>query len=187
MILIVDDEKENRESLSALLKRDQWECDTAANGNEALEKLRENRKIQLLITDLKMPGGLDGIELMELTREIRPEVQRLLVTAFGTVESTVQAMKMGAFDVLTKPLKGKELREKVKEIVQRTVSSENSSSNDISESYNQTLQDIRKAALSEATVLFRGESGIGKSFLAKTLHNLSRRAEKPFHLSLIHI
>jgi DNA-binding NtrC family response regulator len=102
MILIVDDEASNRESLRAVLEGAQWRCLEADSGESALELLRSRMDVNLLITDFKMTG-MDGVELLELARLERPEIGRILVTAFATIESTVSAMKAGAFDVLPKP------------------------------------------------------------------------------------
>ncbi len=186
MILVVDDEAENRASLVAALNREGWPCIEAASGNEALEILRNNLNIRLLITDLKMPGGLNGLELLQSARIIRPEVQRLLVTAFGTIEDTVTAMKSGAFDVLPKPLKLKSLKETVAKLLERAPSQssvpkiETVSRAQISPAYCTVTDTLRRAALSEANVLFTGESGCGKTYLARVLHESSARRDGPF-------
>ncbi len=185
-ILIVDDEAENRQSLCEALGKSYGTIHLAASGREALEILRANPKIKLLLTDLKMPGGIDGLDLLKAARMIRPDVQRLLITAFGTIEDTVKAMKAGAFDVLTKPVKLKALRESVDRLLEKVPqnlvepSSTESTQSELSESYARVTETLRKAAASEATVLFLGESGSGKSYLAKTLHHWSPRAKGPF-------
>ncbi|MBP7844840.1 MAG: sigma-54-dependent Fis family transcriptional regulator [Proteobacteria bacterium] len=182
MILIVDDEAENRESLCELLTRQGWPCLQASSGSEALAILKDKQDIRLLITDFKMPGEINGIELMRITRQIRPDVQRLMVTAYGTIEDTVQAMKVGAFDVLAKPLKWKTLKEKIEEMLSRSVASTfaQAASPQISPSYARILELIRRASSSEASVLFTGESGTGKSYLSRILHSWSSRKEAPF-------
>lgn len=183
MILIVDDEQENREGLSAVLKRDGWHCLCSANGEEALEILRNESKIKLLITDLKMPGSINGLELLQTARVLRPEVQRLLITAFGTIEDTVSAMKAGAFDVITKPIKINNLRETVKRLLEvapdsKTIQGEGTPY--FSAAYAKVMDTLRRASLSEASVLFLGESGSGKSYLAKVLHEWSKRRNEPY-------
>jgi two-component system response regulator HydG len=184
-ILIVDDEAENRESLAAALDKHFGPVHLATSGREAIEILRTNPKIKLLLTDLKMPGGIDGLDLLKAARIIRPDVQRLLITAFGTIEDTVKAMKAGAFDVLTKPVKLKALRESVERLLERVPQnliekSSESPQSELSESYARVTETLRRAALSEANVLFTGESGSGKSYLARTLHEWSHRSKGPF-------
>ncbi len=179
MILIVDDEAPNREALKLLLERAGWDCLEAENGTRALEILKTNSDIRLLITDLKMPE-MSGIELLQIARHIRPEVQRLLVTAFGTIEDTVSAMKLGAFDVLTKPLKGAQIREKVEAMLASAPELTSNHADSVSPAYTKVMDIIRRAAQSDASVLLVGESGTGKSFLAHTLHTWSRRASEPY-------
>ena len=181
MILIVDDEAENRSSLRAILEREGWPCIEAENATDAIALLRSEAAIRLLITDLKMPGSLNGLELLQTARLIRPEVQRLLVTAFGTIEDTVSAMKAGAFDVLPKPLKVKTLKESVRKLLERApASAAPSVTTQISPVYARVMETLRRAALSEANVLITGASGTGKSYLARILHELSARAKGPF-------
>jgi two-component system response regulator HydG len=176
VILIVDDEAENRSALSEILARDGHECLQAESAAVALQLLRDHREIQLLITDLKMPG-MSGLELLALARSVRPDVQRLLVTAFGTIEDTVTAMKAGAFDVLTKPLKMKVVRETVARIVERAPKPTMSQ---VSPQYAHVMDLLRRAAQAQASVLLTGESGTGKSHLARLLHESSDRQKSPF-------
>ena len=182
MILVVDDEVENRSSLVAVLTKEGWNCCEASNGLEALELIRNNVAIKLLITDLKMPGSMDGLELLQSVRLIRPDVQRLLVTAFGTIEDTVQAMRAGAFDVLSKPLKAKTIRETVARLLERAadLSVVKTDLSQMSAEYSRVLELLRRAAPTAANVLFAGESGSGKSYLAHILHDWSDRKQGPF-------
>jgi two-component system response regulator HydG len=189
MILVVDDDRENRQSLVEVLKKDSWECREAENGEEALRILRDEAQIQLLITDMKMPGKVNGLELLQMCRKIRPDVQRLLITAFGTIEATVEAMRAGAFDVLPKPVKIKALKETVARLIERAphqvskltqASSGLVSKAQFSPQYSQLTETLRRASQSSAHVLFTGESGSGKSYLAKLLHEWSQRREGPF-------
>lgn len=180
MILIVDDEAPNREALRLLLEKSGWPCLEAENGQVALEKLKTQPDIRLLITDLKMPE-MNGIELLQIARHIRPEVQRLLVTAFGTIEDTVSAMKLGAFDVLTKPLKAAQVREKVQAMLDSVPQvTPATHAQSVSPAYAKVMELVRRAAQSDASVLLIGESGSGKSFLAQTLHSWSRRSHEPY-------
>ena len=178
LVLIVDDEVENRESLRHVLERDGYDCLDAPDGTQALQLLRERPDIRLLITDMKMPGSMDGLELLQAARAVRPDVQRLLVTAFGTIEDTVTAMRAGAFDVLPKPLKSKTVRETVARLIERAPPAPVTTQ--LSPAYARVMDLVRRAAGSEASVLFTGESGTGKSFLAQVLHEGSTRREGPF-------
>jgi two-component system response regulator HydG len=179
MILIVDDELENRETLRAVLEREGHACVEADSGAAALALLRECPEIRLLITDLKMPG-MDGLELLQAARIQRPDVQRLLVTAFGTIEDTVAAMRSGAFDVLPKPLKARVIRETVQRLLERASPAAARPASQVSPVYARVCETVRRAATSEASVLFTGESGTGKSFLARLLHESSSRKPGPF-------
>ena len=187
MILVVDDDRENRVSLMEVLEREGWKCVEAENGEIALQILRDRSEIQLLITDMKMPGSVNGLELLQMSRKLRPDVQRLLITAFGTIEATVEAMRAGAFDVLTKPVKVKAIKESVARLLENaphkthTAQGLNApSAAQFSPQYAKLTETLRRAAQSEAYVLFTGESGSGKSYLAKLLHEWSMRREHPF-------
>lgn len=182
-ILIVDDEVENIEALGAALRREGWPVRTATDAASALAALREDLSIRLLITDMKMPGTMDGLELLEMARHARPDVQRLLVTAFGTIEDTVRAMRSGAFDVLPKPLKLKPLKDTVKRLLERSSGTGATAAETptmFSDGYARVLDLVRRAAPSQASVLFLGESGVGKTHFAKVLHQSSDRASGPF-------
>ena len=132
-----------------------------------------------MITDLRMPD-MDGIELLRAARILRPEVHRVLVTAFGTIESTVEAMKLGAFDVLAKPLKMQALKNLLATLVNPKASSATVATAHVSDQHQKVLDRVSKAAESQAHVLFTGESGTGKSHLARLLHQHSPRAQGPF-------
>jgi DNA-binding response OmpR family regulator len=116
-ILIVDDEKNIRLTLSQALEVLEVETDTAANGEEALVKLKE-REFGLILLDLKMPG-MDGMEVLRRVREIRPDIRIIIITAYGTVESAVEAMKLGAVDFIQKPFSPEEIRELVSRVMDR--------------------------------------------------------------------
>jgi DNA-binding response OmpR family regulator len=116
-ILIVDDEKNIRLTLSQALETLGAEIDTAANGEEALTKLK-GRKFGLILLDIRMPG-MDGMEVLRQVREIRPDIRVIMITAYGTVESAVEAMKLGAVDFLQKPFDPEEIRELVLRVMDR--------------------------------------------------------------------
>jgi DNA-binding response OmpR family regulator len=116
-ILIVDDEKNIRLTLSQALEPMGAEIDTAANGEEALTKLKE-KEFGLILLDIRMPG-MDGMEVLHRVREIRPDIRVIMITAYGTVESAVEAMKLGAVDFLQKPFDPEEIRELVLRVADR--------------------------------------------------------------------
>jgi DNA-binding response OmpR family regulator len=116
-VLIVDDEKNIRLTLSQALEILRVETDTAANGEEALAKLRE-REFGLILLDLKMPG-MDGMEVLRRVREIRPDIRIIILTAYGTVESAVEAIKLGAADFIQKPFAAEEIRELISRVLDR--------------------------------------------------------------------
>jgi DNA-binding response OmpR family regulator len=116
-ILIVDDEKNIRLTLSQALETMGAEIDTAANGEEALTKLKE-KEFGLILLDIRMPG-MDGMEVLHRVREIRPDIRVIMITAYGTVEAAVEAMKLGAVDFLQKPFDPEEIRELVLRVMDR--------------------------------------------------------------------
>jgi DNA-binding response OmpR family regulator len=116
-ILIVDDEKNICLTLSRALEVLGIETASALNGEEALAQLKE-REFGLILLDLKMPG-MDGMEVLRLVREIRPDIRIIIITAYGTVESAVEAMKLGAVDFIQKPFSPEEIRELVSRVMDR--------------------------------------------------------------------
>ncbi len=116
-ILIVDDEKNIRLTLSQALETLGVPIDSAANGSEALAKLNE-KEFGLILLDIRMPG-MDGMEVLRRVREIRPDIQIIMITAYGTIETAVEAMKLGAVDFLQKPFDPEEIRELVSRVMER--------------------------------------------------------------------
>jgi DNA-binding response OmpR family regulator len=116
-VLIVDDEKNIRLTLSQALETLEVETDTAADGEEALAKLKE-REFGLILLDLRMPG-MDGMEVLRQVSKIRPDIRIVILTAYGTVESAVEAMKLGAADFIQKPFAPDEIRELVSRVMDR--------------------------------------------------------------------
>jgi DNA-binding NtrC family response regulator len=191
-ILIADDEQSQRLILSGYLKQKDYNIFEAASGAEAL-KITDSNLIDIVLSDFRMPD-LNGIELLIKLKEKNPEIAVVLITAFGTIENAVKAMKEGAFDYLTKPVDLDELDLIIKRILERMhLLSENKflkeqlqDRNKISGivAYSEKMEKILSTALrvadSKATVLLRGESGTGKEVLAKAIHYSSQRKEKPF-------
>ncbi len=116
-ILIVDDEKNILLTLSQSLETLQVEIDTAANGEEALAKLKE-KEFDLILLDIRMPG-MDGMEVLRRVREIRPDIRMIMISAYGTIELAVEAMKLGAVDFLPKPFSPQEIRDMVSRVLDR--------------------------------------------------------------------
>jgi two-component system response regulator FlrC len=187
-ILIVDDEEGIREFLAEVLEDEGHEVDTAADGVEALAKL-ERTGYQLLLSDLKMPR-MGGLELVRRVRAEQPELEIIVLTAHGSVDSAVEAMKMGVFDYLQKPLESPaELRLLVDRALERQrLRNMREVARDDGEqplSYGAAAMQpvvaaLRKVASTDATVLLLGESGTGKEVAARAVHAWSRRAEGPF-------
>ena len=116
-VLIVDDEKNIRLTLSLALESMGLEIDAAMNGEEALDKINQ-KEFGLILLDLKMPG-MDGMEVLRRVREIRPDIRVIIITAYGTIESAVEAMKLGAVDFIQKPFSPDEIRELVSKVIDR--------------------------------------------------------------------
>ena len=116
-ILIVDDEKNIRMTLSQSLESLGVETEMAGNGEEALAKLKE-KDFSLMLLDIRMPG-MDGMEVLRRVREVRPDIRIIMITAYGTIESAVEAMKLGAVDFLQKPFDPEEIREIVSRVLNR--------------------------------------------------------------------
>jgi two-component system response regulator HydG len=193
-ILLVDDDRANLDSVARIFQREGLETLTASNGTEALELLRRP-EVSVMVTDLMMPG-MDGQELLKASRTIRPDVEVVLMTAYGTVETAVAAMKDGAYDFITKPLKRHSLVKSVQKALERhELAAENrvlkaklAEMGSVggramvgqSPAFRAMMDMLRQAASSTATVLLLGESGTGKELAARALHELSNRAKGPF-------
>ena len=191
-ILVADDEKGILDSLDRIFRKEGLRVMTVSNGKEALNVLRSNH-VDVVVTDLVMPE-MSGDELLRAAKTVAPEVEVILMTAYGTVENAVAAMKEGAYDFVTKPLKRAQMvRSVTKALEKRSLVLENralraeleaargyGSIIGSSPALRRTLDVIAQAAPSEATVLIMGESGTGKELLARALHQGSRRAHKPF-------
>jgi two-component system response regulator HydG len=193
-VLVVDDDLANLESVSRIFQREGLEVLTAANGKDALELLRRPG-VTVMITDLMMPG-MDGQELLRAARAMRPDVEVVLMTAYGTVETAVASMKEGAYDFVTKPLKRHSLVKAVhKALEKQALVAENRDLKarlaDLgapggrtlvgqSPAFRALMDTLRQAAPSSATVLLVGESGTGKELAARAIHELSPRAKGSF-------
>jgi len=189
-VLVVDDEEPNRLTLERILVREGIEVLHAPDGRAAVPLLRDERP-DLLLTDLKMPG-MTGLELMRIARTLDPEIEVIVMTAFGTVETAVEAMKEGAWDFVAKPLRRAELvRALRKALEKRRLVRENKQLREElaraiphevvgrSGPMRELLEEARQVADSHASVLITGESGTGKGRLVRWMHEASPRREKP--------
>jgi two-component system response regulator FlrC len=189
-ILIADDEEGIREYLCDALELDGHETQAAEDGLSALNHLHA-RSFDLLITDLRMPGSLNGIDLLRTAKAEMPELEVIVLTAHGTVETAVEAMKLGAFDYLQKPVSSPaELRLLVgRALEHRRLLSQVAASRETESlpplSYGDpamtpVVRAVEKVAPTNATVLLLGESGTGKEVVARTIHRRSQRRDGPF-------
>ncbi|HSI03416.1 MAG TPA: sigma-54 dependent transcriptional regulator [Myxococcota bacterium] len=191
-ILIVDDEANARTALANLLADDGYSTETAADGFKALPKLDEQNP-DVVLTDLRMPG-MDGLELIKRAKERDPDVEVVVMTAHGAVETAVAAMQLGAASYLTKPINVPELGIVIERAMERRrlrtetnqlrerLADRDSLDNIIgsSPSMKSLAELIRQVAPSRASVLVTGESGTGKELVAAALHRHSGRANGPF-------
>ncbi len=191
-ILIVDDERDIRRALEFVLSREGYSIETASNGIEAVEKLTEGA-FDLVITDIKM-DGLDGFGVLEKSKKISPSTPVIMMTAFGSVESAVEAMKMGAVDYIVKPFIHDEIKLTISRILEHSkLSFENMRLRrqlsqqfgckeivGLSESVTRIFETIEKVAPTTANVLITGESGTGKGLVAESIHCSSPRKDMPF-------
>ncbi len=189
-ILIVDDQEMMRDSLAATLAREGHEVVAANDGPVAVTRLT-NARFDLMITDLKMPK-MTGIELLAEAKRARPEMPVVVMTAFATVSTAVEAMKMGAYDYIQKPFDGEEIKLLVERTLEhnrlirenqalRTMAEMNGPRPLVGNSppMNEVKHKIDLVAKSNATVLVTGASGTGKEVVARLIHSQSERADRP--------
>ena len=183
-ILIADDEPNLRRVLGAQLQRDGYDVLLAEDGQQALSMLSEHH-VDVLISDLRMPR-IDGMQLLKRVVEDDPELPVILITAHGTVDTAVEALKLGAFDYVTKPFDRHEFKNVVDkaaraaELRQREVDVEGRGLIGQSQVMREIHAVVNKVADTPSTVLITGESGTGKELIARALHETSSRRDKPF-------
>jgi DNA-binding NtrC family response regulator len=191
VILIVDDEKNIREGLGRALRRS-YDILLAESGTAALDLLSEN-SVDVMLSDLRMPG-MDGMTLMQRALAVSPHLICILLTAYGNIETAVEAMRSGATDFLTKPVNLDQLElvltrvlrsrraetenQQLREQLDSKFGMENIIGN--SPAMHEIFETVRQVASSRATVLIQGESGTGKELIAKAIHRLSSRKNGPF-------
>ncbi len=190
-VLVVDDEPSNLASIEKIFQRDGMRVLTADGAKAALEVVRTHR-VQVVLTDLMMPG-VSGLELLRAIKQLSPDTEVVMMTAYGTVETAVQAMREGAYDFVEKPLKRMTIVKSVRKAAERQslVAENRSLRNEIklltkreivgsSPALRRVLDVATQAAPSSATVLILGESGTGKELVARFIHEHSSRAKAPF-------
>jgi two-component system, NtrC family, response regulator HydG len=191
-LLVADDDPGLRESLERTLTREGYRVVLASDGRAALERVQAGG-IDLIVTDLRMPG-LTGLDLLRAAKAIMPDVDVILLTAFGTVEEAVKAMKDGAYDFLTKPFRREQLIKLIDKALERRDLIEQNRAlkkqlEDLrakgqmigaSPSWRRMLTLVEQVADSSATILIQGESGTGKELVARSIHERSGRRNGPF-------
>lgn len=198
-ILIIEDNDTMREGMAAIVGKMKHECESASNGQSGLELLATSA-FDMVVTDYKMEG-MDGLEVLRQVKEKYPATEVLMITAYGTIELAVEAMKLGAVDFITKPFSHDEFRLKIERIVERIrerkelarLSEENIYLRDeLAEQFNygeiigksramqEVFRTIEKVAATDSSVLIYGESGTGKELVARAIHQSSSRKDKPF-------
>ena len=191
-ILVVDDEESIREFLNIMLRKEGYDVTCVEDGQQAIDILKK-KSFEMVISDLQMPH-VTGLELLKFVRENYPEVLFMLITAFGTTETAVEAMKMGAYDYITKPFKLDEVRINISNALRsRTLETENRSlKKELTKEYSfqnlvgnspvmHVIYDLVKRVSDTPTnVLVTGESGTGKEMVAKAIHYNGLLKDRPF-------
>jgi len=191
-ILIVDDEQGMRQYLQRLLSDNGYAAGLAADGGQALEVLK-TKIPDVVLLDFKMPG-MDGLQVLEAMKKYCPDIVIIMMTAYGTMENAVRAMKLGAFDFLRKPFEMEEILLIIDKAVRtKRLAEENSAlRRELKKSYtfsdivsenkrmHKIFEIIQKVAQTKSTVLLEGETGTGKELIARAIHNLSGRKDKLF-------
>ena len=188
-ILIIDDEKSIRFTLREILEYEKYEIDEAVDGQDGIDKIA-GKKYDIALCDIKMPK-LDGIEVLEKAQEINPDLQFIMISAHGSIETAVEAVKKGAYDFIQKPPDLNRLLITVRNALDKStlvtetkvLKKKISKSFDIvgdSAAINEVKDTIAKVAPTEARVMITGENGTGKELVARWLHMQSLRAKQPF-------
>ena len=191
-ILVVDDEQSMTQFLGIVLRKDGYQVTVSNNGKDALERVK-NDSYDAVITDIRMPG-MDGIQLLEGIKKIDPTVPVVIMTAYASQQSAIDAVNLGAFQYLIKNAKNDEIRLIVRNAIEmRRVRSENQYlKRELKKGHEEKIiigssdemvrvfKMVEKVADSEATIMIQGESGTGKELIAREIHYRSRRSSGPF-------
>jgi two-component system NtrC family response regulator len=191
-ILLADDDASLRRVLQFQLDKAGYDVTTVEDGQQALDKLREGRW-EVLLSDIRMPN-IDGVELLELARRLQPDIKVILMTAYATVSQAVQAVKLGAFDYITKPFEEDELFATLdKAMAFQRLENENKALRGrlaessqtakligVSKPFKDVMAVVDRIAATDATILLNGPSGTGKELIARAIHAKSTRADGEF-------
>ncbi|MFQ6003519.1 MAG: sigma-54-dependent transcriptional regulator [Candidatus Zixiibacteriota bacterium] len=191
-ILIIEDDKRLREVLKKILEREGFDVEMVGDGSTGISKSKQDF-FDIALTDLKMPG-IDGIEVLKAIKESSPQTYVIIMTAYGTIDSAVEAMKNGAFHYITKPFKAEEilmvikkalddrnLRKKIKYLTQQVEQRHKiKNKNGKTKVMQYVFEMIKRVSKTETTVLITGETGTGKELVAKAIHYHSQRKDKSF-------
>ncbi|MBW1799051.1 MAG: sigma-54-dependent Fis family transcriptional regulator, partial [Deltaproteobacteria bacterium] len=189
-ILVVDDEKSMREFLEIMLTQEGYNVTLAENGENACEVL-DRKKFKLVITDIRM-RDIDGIGVLKKAKSVHPDTVVVLISAFATAETAVEAMREGAYDYIPKPFKVREFKKIVKQAVSSRKPADSGEEDYLKSRYHfgclvgespqmKKIYDlIRRAAPTRTNILISADSGTGKELVARAIHRSSERREKPF-------
>ncbi len=191
-LLLVEDDATNRETLQRIFAREPYEVRVAADGSEGLDIVR-NEPVHVVVSDLRMPG-MSGVELLKTVKALHPDIEFILVTAYGSVETAVEAMKAGAYDFVPKPFKRADVLGRVRRAMEKQMLlmenrrlrmrlagiERETTIVGRSAAIRKVLELVEQVAPSSASVLLLGESGTGKELFARQIHERSERGERPF-------
>lgn len=191
-VLVVDDEEIIRDSLSFILQKEGYDVQQAANGQEAFEKVKENPP-DVIITDIEMPG-MKGVELLEKVSHVSPQTFVIIITAYGSIETAIQALRKGAYDYILKPLDFDEMVLRVRrlmdfkrlalenQMLRQEINREYDFHNIIGQSaaMRRVFRTIERVSQSGGTVLITGKSGTGKELVARAIHHNGARKQYRF-------
>ncbi|MCH5235664.1 MAG: sigma-54-dependent Fis family transcriptional regulator [Muribaculaceae bacterium] len=190
MILIIDDDESIRLSLSLMLKKAGYDCETVSGPDEALQKVRQ-RQFDLILMDMnysRSTTGQEGIELLLKTKIFQPETPVILMTAWGSIDLAVEGMKAGAYDFITKPWHNLVLLQRIETAIKLNSNSQEEQKSGFdrggiignNQALNELLSTVEKIAPTDAPVLILGENGTGKELIANAIHGNSKRKDNPF-------